>query len=282
MAINKVEFSGNTLIDLTGDSVTPETLALGATAHDASGQQIQGTLDVENFQTIFDNAGYHNSVFRGKSLGTEFTSEQSAQIVAGTFKDMFVGDYWTINNVVYRIAGFDIMLHNGDTELTKHHVIIVPDKNMYSHVMNDTNVTTGGYYNSKMKQSGLDNALATIKTAFGESHVLTRRALLVNAVNGDNTSGWAWYDSQIDLMTERQVYGSPAWGQSSHNGYDASSEYSRFPLFTLAPQFVCNRNWYWLRDIRSSAAFASVSGNGGTYGNGASTVGGVRPFSLIV
>lgn len=230
--------------------------------------------------SAMQNAGSHN-VFRGKDLGTSFTDEQSAQIVAGTFKDMFVGDYWTINNVVYRIAGFDIMLHNGDTELTKHHIIIVPNKNMYSHVMNDTNVTTGGYYNSKMKQSGLDNALATIKTAFGESHVLTRRALLVNAVNGNDASGWAWYDSQIDLMTERQVYGSPAWGQSNHNGYDASSEYSRFPLFTLAPQFVSNRNWYWLRDIRSSAGFADVSSLGNADGAGASLVGGVRPFSLI-
>ena len=44
MAINKVVYSGNTLIDLTQDTVTPETLAEGATAHNASGERIVGTM----------------------------------------------------------------------------------------------------------------------------------------------------------------------------------------------------------------------------------------------
>lgn len=43
MAVNKVDFGGQTLIDLTGDTVTPADLSEGVTAHDASGQQIRGT-----------------------------------------------------------------------------------------------------------------------------------------------------------------------------------------------------------------------------------------------
>lgn len=42
---NKVVYAGKTLIDLTEDTVTPATLKLGATAHDASGAKITGTLD---------------------------------------------------------------------------------------------------------------------------------------------------------------------------------------------------------------------------------------------
>ena len=42
MAINKIIYAGNSLIDLTGDSVTPETLLAGTTAHDASGAVITG------------------------------------------------------------------------------------------------------------------------------------------------------------------------------------------------------------------------------------------------
>lgn len=45
MAVNKVILRGETLIDLTEDTVTPETLALGATAHDASGNQIVGEME---------------------------------------------------------------------------------------------------------------------------------------------------------------------------------------------------------------------------------------------
>lgn len=40
---NKVEYFGQTLIDLTEDTVTPETLRSGVTAHDASGAPIVGT-----------------------------------------------------------------------------------------------------------------------------------------------------------------------------------------------------------------------------------------------
>lgn len=45
MAVNKVVYDGNTLIDLTSDSVTPETLVRGTTAHDSSGKSITGVAD---------------------------------------------------------------------------------------------------------------------------------------------------------------------------------------------------------------------------------------------
>lgn len=44
MAVNKVVYDGNTLIDLTSDTVTAETLAEGETAHAASGASVTGTL----------------------------------------------------------------------------------------------------------------------------------------------------------------------------------------------------------------------------------------------
>ncbi len=44
MAINKIVYGGNTLVDLTGDTVTPETLAEGVTAHDKSGAVITGIM----------------------------------------------------------------------------------------------------------------------------------------------------------------------------------------------------------------------------------------------
>lgn len=43
MAINKVVYGGRTLIDLTGDTITPDKLAEGVTAHDKSGAPITGT-----------------------------------------------------------------------------------------------------------------------------------------------------------------------------------------------------------------------------------------------
>ena len=44
MAVNKVEANGETLIDLTNDTVTADTLDMGVTAHNKTGQTITGTV----------------------------------------------------------------------------------------------------------------------------------------------------------------------------------------------------------------------------------------------
>ncbi len=43
MAVNKVEINGATALDLTQDTVTPESLLEGVTAHNAAGETIVGT-----------------------------------------------------------------------------------------------------------------------------------------------------------------------------------------------------------------------------------------------
>lgn len=50
MATNKVIFDGDVLVDLTGDTVTPGTLAKGTTAHNRAGEQIVGEVDFEAMQ----------------------------------------------------------------------------------------------------------------------------------------------------------------------------------------------------------------------------------------
>lgn len=46
MAVNKVEINGEIKLDLTQDTVTPQTLLKGATAHNAAGNQIAGAVAV--------------------------------------------------------------------------------------------------------------------------------------------------------------------------------------------------------------------------------------------
>lgn len=65
MANSKVTYYGQTLIDLTGDTVKPETLLKGTTAHNANGDPIVGTLS--DADTV---DGYH---LRIVSSGTGVT-----------------------------------------------------------------------------------------------------------------------------------------------------------------------------------------------------------------
>ena len=233
---------------------------------------------------FFDNAGAHNSLYRGKNLGTSVTAAQWEAISDGSFTDLYIGDYWTIGGVTYRIAAFDYYMGAGDTDMTTHHITLVPDNAMYDHVMNNTNVTTGGYVGSKMYTTGLDYAKTTINNAFGSAHILTHRQYLCNAVSNGKPSGGSWYDSTVELMTEQNVYG----GKVFCAGNDGSTvpalftvDKSQYPLFAFRPDMISNRNWFWLRDVVSASDFSSVP-NGGNAGYlGASNAGGVRPAFCI-
>lgn len=238
--------------------------------------------DIDSVRNVLaDGAAAHNCIYRGKNLGTSVTAEQYAAISSGKFTDLYIGDYWVIKGVTYRIAAFDYYYNCGDTNFTKHHVVIVPDTSLYKAQMNTSNVTTGGYTGSAMYKSNLAQAKTTIKAAFGSAHVLTKRELLTNAVNGNTPSGWAWFDSDVELMNEVQAYGSVAWGAHDGNGYNVASGDGQFPLFMFDRTKLHNREDYWLRDVASAPAFSGVNdfGNAGRYN--ASYSYGVRPAFCI-
>ena len=226
------------------------------------------------------NAGAHNSIYRGKYLGNTYTAAQQAAVAAGTFDDLFIGDYWTINGVNYRIAAFDYYLNCGSTALATHHMIVVPDTNLYTHVMEDSNITTNGYYGSKMRTSGLNQAKTTAAAAFGAGHILTYKEYLTNASSNGKPSGASEYDCTVELMCERMVYGNPYYGTVC-DGVNTPSIYSysktQLPLFALRPDLICNRATFWLRDIVSAAIFAFVYGHGDASYSPASGALGVRP-----
>lgn len=238
--------------------------------------------DIDSVRNVLaDGAAAHNCIYRGKNLGTSVTAEQYAAISSGKFTDLYIGDYWVIKGVTYRIAAFDYYYNCGDTNFTKHHVVIVPDTSLYKAQMNTSNVTTGGYTGSAMYKSNLAQAKTTIKAAFGSAHVLTKRELLTNAVNGNTPSGWAWFDSDVELMNEVQAYGSVAWGAHDGNGYNVASGDGQFPLFMFDRTKLHNREDYWLRDVASAARFSGVYDNGRADGNDASGSLGVRPAFCI-
>ena len=224
----------------------------------------------EQFINVFsDSAAAHNSIYRGKNLTNVYTVDEICQrISAGTFKDLYVGDYFDISittdlggaeTVRCILAGFDVFWNNGDTAFTKHHAVIVPkDCFKTKSVMNDTNVTTA------VSTTGNSNAGAGI-TGYA--------------------SNWEWKDCLVKLMSEIQVYGSTVLSSSF---YDTGCDNIQFPLFRLAPNLKVaglghngSRWWYWLSAVVSAAAFAFCRGDGGSSSGNAAGDGGVRPYFCI-
>lgn len=233
---------------------------------------------------IEDNAATHNMVYRGKNLGRSLTAEQAAAIKAGTFEDIYLGDYWQIDGVDYIVAGFDYWYQCGDTACNTHHAVVIPRSKLYTYMFNPTNTTEGGYVGSDLYKNGLTKAKTTFNTAFGSAHILSHREFLVNAVTNGKPTGSDWYDSTVDLMNENMVYGGRQFSPMPDGSYPGNTcrnytvDKSQLPLFRLAPWMSFVRDqWCWLRDVVSAADFALVASHGGADCRGASGAGGVWP-----
>lgn len=225
----------------------------------------------------------HRNIYRGKNLGTSITAAQKTAISSGTFDDLFIGDYWTLNGHIYEIADINYWYNCGDIAFTTNHLVMIPRNSMYNHVMNDTNTTTGGYVGSKMYTTGLTAAKTQITTDFG-TMLKTHREQLTNAVTDGYPSAGAWFDSDVELMNEIMVYGSYIYTPAG-NGTIVPTRYTidkqHLALFALNPNAINKREYYWLRDVVSSSFFAYVYGNGNANCNNASLSYGVRPVFPI-
>jgi hypothetical protein len=247
------------------------------------------------------SAALHNGLFRGKDLTAYFASgAMSAAIAAGTFDNIYIGDYitkaitvdGTTYNVKWEVADLDYFLHDGDTETTAHHVVMFPSVTIQTNVsMNDTNTTAGGYLGSKMWTDVIPKYAAAIKAAFGADHVLSHRELLTNAVNataasaaGANYVGtstnWTWADVDANIPSEPMIYGGAVFGSSA---YDVGNKTKQLSIFRFK-KFNEGRKWFWLQAVVSATDFADAVYYGYATGTLASTSnegGGVRPYFLL-
>lgn len=230
----------------------------------------------------------HKRIFRGKNLGSTLTSEQKTAIQNGTFEDLWLGDYWTIDGVNWRIADFDYWYNVGDTPFNRHHLVIVPDTVLGTGAMNASSTTVGGYVGSQMYTQKMADAKAKIETAFG-ANLLTHREYLITAVSNGYPSAGEWKDSKIELMNEPAVFGAyihtPACdGTVTPKRY--TSSFTQLALFNVAPKFINQdtaggRLTYWLRDVVSAERFARVTDYGPGTETAASLEYGIRPFFPI-
>ena len=264
--------------------------------------QITTSVRSNWYSNFPDGAEAHNAMWGGRDITASFNNGTvSANIANGTFRDIFPGDYitkqvtisgkkYTVNWV---IADCDYWINKGDTAVTVHHVAIVPQAPIFDANMNATNTTEGGYMGSRMFKETIPACATGIVNAFGASHILTFRDWLISGMTANqissglpNFTGGAqwdaspWVSVQCDLMTEKMVLGAPVNSASALDEWCATRQMSAFRLSENLINY--NRQWYWLRNIVSSAAFATVGGYGDAYARLASASLGVRPFALLV
>ena len=263
---------------------------------------------------ISEGVSLRRNTYRGKditnykSLSDDEEMNLFNQIKNCTFDDIYVGDYivsdttaeYNNKNVIWLIADLNNYLYSGDNALETCHATIIPATPLYNAKMNDTATTgvvdeilnKGAYYGSNMRQKVLPSVLENyIKPTF-DGHVIKTRNLLADVMDPNRSnqwglttgasSGWAWYDSELDLMSEVNVYGSTVWSSS---GYDIGIDNRQYAIFKLKPEFINSygdkRFNYWLKAVADSTDFAVVGVDGIATTSFASNSLGVRPRFLI-
>lgn len=279
------------------------THAASADAATKATQDAAGNVIADNYIAMpnpLHNAGAHNALFRGKDITDYWTSGGLyTAIAAGTFAGIYPGDYIrvpiTVNGSTTTydivIGDCDYHLHRGDTETTTHHVLAFTRMHIGNEHMNATNVTTGGYIGSDMWKTILPKYTTAIKNAFGSSHILTHRELLSNAESdtiasaagagwSGGSTGWGWYDVDVNLFNEPMVYGCRTFSSSGFDIGDCDTQVAAM-RHDKALSFT-RTCWCWLRAVVSSSYFADASSAGlADSGDASSGDGGVRVYFLL-
>lgn len=102
MAVNKVVINDTTVLDLTGDTVTPSDLREGVTAHDATGMQITGKRPTTSGTDTSDATATAGDIAKGK------TAYVQGEKVTGTV-DTVEAEHYTIGNASVSYDGSHIL-----------------------------------------------------------------------------------------------------------------------------------------------------------------------------
>lgn len=214
-----------------------------------------------SFTQLIDTAGFyglHAQVFRGANLGTALTAGQKANIQNGTFADLWLGDYWVIGGVTYRIVDINYWKGLGDTPFNSNHLVIMPDSALYQAKMHGSSSTSGGYVGSQMYTTNLATAKTTINAAFPSS-VLSHRDFFSNAVSSGSVSSCGWYDSTVNIPNETQFFGVGLFGTEKE-----LIAVNQFNLFAKRPELRISSNakHTWLNNIVNSTDYAGINEKG--------------------
>lgn len=121
MRVNKVIYGTETLIDLTNDSVTPETLKKGVTAHDKSGEVITGTLEETSYieYILLSQTITGIKEFSDDSVVT-ITDSETGYILTKTYSNNFSKCTSVLNDTDGNELGYsikEIMFDDSDTTI---------------------------------------------------------------------------------------------------------------------------------------------------------------------
>ena len=217
----------------------------------------------------------HNQIYRGKNLGSIYTPTQKEAVLTGSFTDLWLGDYWVIGGVTYRIADFNYFMSTGEPSVTANHIVVVPDQHMGAPAPYHNAVEAPGYVNANIR-STLSSRASAIVTAFSDANLLAIPHILMSGTNGEYTKT----SSKFELLTLEYIYGS----SSGRSALNAPQPTNQFSLFRVAPRYIVPSapTSYYVQNLTPTRRPLYVNVGGVVFSNSlASKAEGIRPFFAL-
>lgn len=230
-------------------------------------------------------------VWRGKQLGDYVTDDQYAEIKAGTFRDLFLGDWWLIGGNYWEIVDFDYWFTSASTyKCIDHHVVIMPHGTMYDAQWHSATNVNNGYNSSYIHNGGLTSARNTITSLFGADHILSKPEVIISACSssGIPISAKA-ITTTVEIPDEVMIFGERVHQQAVYSTsipYRVSNSPGQLAGMAVGGRWGTKASSgmsYWLRDIcyGSTGYVALVDQAGNANRVIATNKAGVRPVFAI-
>lgn len=221
--------------------------------------QLLGFLDQDSLYAWYDAIKIpvwdRRRVYRGKNLGNSVTPLQQARIRNGTFEDLFIGDYWVINEHEYVILDFDYYIGSYETEtpeeityVQNHHLTMYMRNSDLTSAYDSEQIPSGGYKNSILNVTYLPTDFnPIIEEDFG-NHIQEITLTMSNAVNNSGSiTSYAKDKVKSIIPTSKMVYGVGSKNPTNIEIIFESRCLSYFELYGgIVPETIYG---VWLRDI---------------------------------
>lgn len=180
----------------------------------------------------------HKMIYRGKNLGSELTTDQKFEIQNGSFRDLYIGDYWEINGVKYVIVDFDYWY-----ETTKTHHL--------------TMTTMDPLSNYRYGQDYIfPDTVDKIRNAFGATRIIDERTHEVDEVTkvsnimlhpSTDLASVTNNNMEFTLMSPAMIFGDIVYHtKNSTQNYYQKYEDHKLAIMDLMPG-VLLKDDIWLR-----------------------------------
>lgn len=229
---------------------------------------VKGTKKIMKSDLTFalfeDIPEMHKCIYRGKKIGTTLSSAQASEIAAGTYHDIWIGDYWLSANVKWTVVDFDYYNALG---VSQPHIIVMPMSQIGTEAIDSSKSgTIQGFADCSLLGklgTSYKNAFASV---FGSTHLIDHVEVISSGWwQGTPTNGKpigystnsTTVNESVMLPSEIQFFGtkinSTIYPGGSGNYTDGYRQFKMFNMGIYPPRDT----GMWFRDQTWSRSFAA-------------------------